>query len=225
MYKDQTLPGLLYGGRSSMEEHLVVAQGIAGSRPAVRPQAERYSSQLQCRVIHQRHLPVAGRSLVVIVVIGINRCSSVRIRYPALAGNCVCRDRLNGRTPSLSSCSHLPESFLPSGRGEMITACQAGNAGPIPAHGSNLFKISCRDSSTVEQSICVLCPSGFQNRLGRGRMVIRLLVRAQLPAPGGPVSARYQTRRSLPANVTCLPAMIKPGRNGQVITLHEAAWR
>jgi hypothetical protein len=61
-------PATKYGGCSSTVEHLVVAQGVAGSRPAVRPQAEKYSSRPHCRVIHPRYLPVAGRSGVVIMV-------------------------------------------------------------------------------------------------------------------------------------------------------------
>lgn len=37
--QDRTLARALYGGRGSMEEHLVVAQGVVGSRPTVRPPA------------------------------------------------------------------------------------------------------------------------------------------------------------------------------------------
>ena len=38
--QDRTLARALYGGRSSMAEHLDVTQGVVGSRPSVRPEAE-----------------------------------------------------------------------------------------------------------------------------------------------------------------------------------------
>ena len=75
----------------------------------------------------------------------------------------------------------------------------------------------------AEQSVCTLCPAGNQHRLGRRKTVIRLLVRPQLLALGGPKFAGYQPNEFPCAHILPAYSIVKPGRSQQVTTVNNPA--